>query len=90
MRPTGVAVDGQATVGGEDGDSVGVGGGIDKDNVSLKNKRRTSPSLTLSVLPSFYVVLCAIWYRQKMSGKSPTPGGRSPVMGGKNRLIWKL
>ena len=64
--------------------------GGNEDDVNLGNKRRTSPSLTLSVLPSFYVVLCAVWYRQKTSGKSPTPGGKSPARGGKNRLIWKL
>ena len=73
-----------ATVGGDDG------GGGDEDDVNLGNKRRTSPTFTLSVLLSFYVVLRFIWYRQKMSGKFPTPGGKSPARGGKNRLIWKL
>jgi hypothetical protein len=36
VRPTGVAVDGGATVGGDDGDSVGGGG--DEDDVNLGNK----------------------------------------------------
>ncbi len=76
MRPTGVAFDGRVTVGGDNGDSVG-GGGYE-DDVNLGNKRRTSPSLTLSVPPSFYVVLRYIWYRKKTSGRSPTPGGNLP------------
>ncbi len=59
VRPMGVAVDGRGQLAVTT--VTAWAGGGNKDNVNLQNKRRTSPSFTLSGLPSFYVVLHFIW-----------------------------